>query len=327
VVVVRPSGAGGFTASDAVQFGIRVEIRNLGVSQLAVDGMRAAVRERWQSASPRFAYAAYFDLRIGKLVIETDASPEDLMDVVAGNEEYVDIRTSATISRSLDRFADTSPFRGGAALAGFHNAAGDVGVCTSSFPVFKAGVGHLVTAGHCFIKDTQVRASQYSQGGNVVGNVKYRDYPTYDAELIGNKLYAPHIYTGVIGNNGRTDKILGRFVGWVGQDYICFSGIKTGLACDYEFTGDDVEFCDSDGCTPHLNAYKGMPELKQGDSGGPFFLYWTHEGLTGALIHGNLAGLSCVIIFGCTYFAEPWQETFARWSLTQKCYSACIKPI
>lgn len=327
VVVAMPRGRV-FQSDLALDTGIAYSVKVLDVSEADVATLRQRVVAFRASLDLSYAYAAYFDRSRGKFVIETDAPATAFAEAIKGYEAIVDLRSGGKLESTSGRYADTSPFKGAASITGT-NDSGNTGLCSSGYPAKKGTLPVLITAGHCFKINATIRAGTTGGSGQIVGSVTTREYPNYEAELISGGSYYGSVYTGDEAHPTKTHPILGRAVLTVGQQNICYSGQTTEIGCQWVYADDDIVWCNSGNllCTEHLNAYHGFPESQGGDSGGPVFLFWTYQSLTGVLIHGDNVGKGCFVVIGCTFYAQPWQEIFSHWGLTQVCAITCIKPI
>lgn len=320
-IVVLPSDRGSALVSlDAVEGSFK--LTQLNIDTQTIQTMKSELRDLALTVKGNFNYAYFFSLQSGRMVIQMSSGPEPFAGIVARYGDLIELHADGEVERLAGgRFADATPFYGGASINGPKPGGGGNNVCTSAYPAKtqSGGFERMVTAGHGFGLNAQIK----SASGNVVGVVSNRDFPLYDAELISNKDYFPRLYSGSLSNNGATKKIYGYKWGTVGQTGICRSGQTTGAGCGWEFTDSDTGFCaiPEGWCTERIYAYKEFPESQGGDSGGPIYYNYSD----GVLVHASMIGKGCFIIVGCTFYGEPVPGMLVHYGVSLLCYNnPCI---
>jgi hypothetical protein len=244
--------------------------RSAGLTDAAgrPDLTRLAERELGARTAPGARAAAYAFYRdeTGALVVEGGARFGQTLRQEYGNG----VRTRPlTISRS-GRTNDQNPHYGGARL----HLANYTGGCTAGVALLRAGVRHMVTAGHCYA----VNARIYS-GPHYYGLVNIRRFPSPDLALIngnpggagqGGQGYANVVYTNPSAPSLRT--VSTRWNTVVGHS-ICTGGSYSNERCGARVNSVAATFCDSDGCTYNLARARNPGKLtaQLGDSGGPVY--------------------------------------------------------
>ena len=319
VVIVTPrSRTSTVSALDTAQFGVPVRLQATDVTVDEVAEMDRDLLRFRAALPPAYAYAYYFDLATGRMLVQTDAPVGSFADISTKYLSHVDVQYGARVGLAYDRLGDGRAYWGGAAVNGTGDSGGTA-LCSTGYLVKNSSRTFMVTAGHCFTLNATVRANKYAGTGLSEGTVKFRNYPWIDAELIGGDTYAPVIYSGVQGDQIASTTILGRKWAWNGQTGYCRTGVSSGRVCDWTVGGSGATYCASwpSTCTGGLYAFSGTPTIG-GDSGGP--IYYPYQG--GALITGSVVGYTCQL--GCTSYGEPISQVLAYWTdLTQACSGTC----
>ncbi|MEA2623475.1 MAG: hypothetical protein QOH61_2385 [Chloroflexota bacterium] len=258
-----------------------------------------------------FSYA-FFDTGSGQLEIQTDAPAAAFESVASRYRGRIEIK-QATIGLTSGRLADTSPFYGGASLND------GTSLCTSAYVAKTATTRYLVTGGHCFPLNAQIRANRFAGQGQIVGTVTKRDYPAYESELISGGSYLARIYNGANGDDTTNVPIVGQKIDVNGTSGYCRTGQSSGNSCNWTLVNTNATFCAHGNCTDFVNAFNGGVQPVGGDSGGP--IYYPHNG--GALMAGTIIGYSCILIL-CSYYGEKVGSILGKWNLTLVCNAACL---
>jgi hypothetical protein len=183
---------------------------------------------------------------------------------------------------------DVEPHWGGACIvehgseAPYCDPDGPDGWCTSGFSVTTDGGRHrMVTAGHCFPLDTNVRSPLGTTFGSVTRNLWWGEVGNSgDMALLGSGTndvrMGPAIYMG--GSTG-TQADVSNAGAPAGGTYYCFSGATSFENCLHMRTVTDYDMCGLDPSSPRACHYdlqlfesstgKGACG---GDSGSPFYL-------------------------------------------------------
>jgi hypothetical protein len=180
----------------------------------------------------------------------------------------VDVVAKA-VSRAA-RTADNSPHYGAARLHLRNYSAG----CTAGVTLVRAGVRHMITAGHCYAANANVYSGQY-----YAGLVNIRRFPNPDLELLngnpgtsgqGTQAYTHYVYTDPSSPGARA--VTSRWPTSVGH-YVCTGGSYSRERCGARVSSTTASFCDADGCTYNLARAQEPGELvaQLGDSGGPVY--------------------------------------------------------
>jgi hypothetical protein len=233
------------------------------------DSAERGLADRTLAGSASAAYAYYRDQNTGKLVVETAAANTSLTRTL--DDQYGPAVTVVphAVSRAV-RTADDAPHYGGARLHLQNYSAG----CSSGVTLVRAGVRHMITAGHCYQPGTNVYSGQF-----YFGLVNVRHFPNPDLELIngnpgtsgqGTQSYGSYVYTdpSVPG----TAAVATRWSTPVGG-YVCTDGSYSQERCGARVATTSASFCDSDGCTYNLARAQQPGKLvaQLGDSGGPVY--------------------------------------------------------
>jgi hypothetical protein len=321
VVIVLPTAAANrFSLADVSGLGVSVRLQQTDVSVEEAASMRSDIVALKTQIGPKYSYGFFFDLRVARMVVETDAPASAFASIAAKYGDHVDIHGDGTAELDWSRQADESSFWGGAAINA-SNGNGGWEACSSGYPVSSSAQAYMVTAGHCFNLGYTVYANHYGGNGQVEGSVYARNYPYIEAELISGGSYSPTIYNGAQGDETSHVSIWGRKYAWTGQTGYCRTGQTSGRYCDWAVGGTNAGYCANwpNNCTNGLYAFSGTPS-SGGDSGGP--VYYPYNG--GALITGTIIGNTCVPGLGCTSYAEPIANVLSYWGLSQNCYVSCV---
>ncbi len=143
----------------------------------------------------KYAYATNFNLETGRLILMTDAPPEDVAVLRARFPEAVEvIENAGPRGRANTRNNDTAPHYGGAAIS--RAVPGGTEFCSVGIVVTIPGVGQrMVTAGHCGAVNTQWRSGNGANAFGVITNNSLQQANTWDQALITNNS-AARIYQG-----------------------------------------------------------------------------------------------------------------------------------
>lgn len=300
VVVVPASGSSTFSATEAASLGFQVRVETRNTDRNTINRILGELSDRsWHPDASRQTFGAFFDPRLGMVVIEGEGLEEVFQAIKAAFPGQILYRQAK--AERLSRQSDTVPHWGGAALTENANNTPD---CTSGFTLKNtAGTRWMVTAGHCYALNTGVK----SPGNNsTFGKVTNRaPFPQRDMELLGTGNYGTYVYVGnLVGTGtptlGAGDPVL-NFSGY------CYSGQKTGEGCSQKVTNLNAQFCDEAGCTNNLAAFSGGPVAQGGDSGAPFLLH----GSGGVWIRGMLIAKT-----GATMYAEKYSTISNQFGLT-----------
>jgi hypothetical protein len=276
--------------------GAPATIRTRAISRSTIDTLQKRIARRdFSPQAKQYNYASWLDLKTGKLVLKTNAPRSVTAPLSQGYTGVIEQQDEA-VRDTFSRRADTSPFWGGSSI----KSGGSV--CSSGFIVQRAGVRHMVTAGHCFA----VGANATTTDGNLsVGNVTQRGpflpWPlqSFDMELISGASYGSSIFVG--GTNSATGKhVNGAGDPVVGFTQYCRSGQTSGEQCGQTVQSVTAQVCTQTGCKSPVISYTG-PVSQPGDSGAPFYVYSADN--SNVFIRGlNVAS------GGSTSFAEKWSR-------------------
>lgn len=301
VAVVMPaSTADAFTSSDASATGMRAHVvhRQIDGDTISAIMNRLAKRD-WSLAPARAAFGAYFDARLGRVVVEGNAPPASFERLVAEWSGQLEYRQVDNVSR-LSRRNELAPIDGGAAA---WNGSGLLPQCTTGFRVSVGGLQHMVTAGHCFSVGQQIR----SQGSGVsMGTVVSKAlFPAQDMLLLRGAAYSTRIYVG--NQTGVLENISGVANPVLTFDNYCYSGWVSAERCGNDVTNLNGMFCDP-GCTINLAVFVGPTVSQSGDSGAPFYIANSNStnGIRGMVIARS----------GNTMFAHKWSTIRDWWGAT-----------
>ena len=327
VVVVPASGSSSFRATDALDYGVSVDIETADIELSEIAEIKElAGQVDWQPREGQLGPMALFVPRLGVVKIWSDAPVSAFGSIV---EKYP--KKVLLVGRGLaltSRQDDIEPHYGGAQMA--HEGSIQMS-CTSGFSVKNAaGNNRMVTAAHCFDLNETVD----SPFGSSFGTVKRRDnFPTNDFELVGGSGIgqAPQIYLT------STSTAENPYDGVVGTDdpnfalTYCFSGARTFVNCGLDLIEDDAMLCYNQACTvgtTHVMVLDGAPGKGscKGDSGAPVYYYY--QGTIGPIIVG-------IVIAGDPYdddeFAacQAYAETviIEKWSKIRDTYDVTIKTV
>jgi hypothetical protein len=173
------------------------------------------------------------------------------------------------VSRAT-RTSDSSPHFGGSRLHLQNYSSG----CTSGVVLVRAGVRHMITAGHCY----GANASVYS-GTYYYGLINIRRFPNPDLELIngnaGRSGQGSQFYTNAVHADPSAPSLRTVSTRWKTQvgHHICTGGSYSKERCGARVNTTSASFCDADGCTYHLARAQnpGVLTAQLGDSGGPVY--------------------------------------------------------
>jgi hypothetical protein len=264
VVVVPASLRRTYVLPTVPAAGLKVRFETRDIEPDTMSRAFSRLGEVWSDSSLRGAsYTFGFDPRSGKIRVNGTVDAATMLALLPADVAPFVLYKQGEVSR-LSRHNDASPYWGGAEVGRAGVAGFD---CTTGFVVKNAsGTRFMVTAGHCF----SLGAVLETGTGGAIGKITSRAaFPTRDMELIGTKAYGTRIYTGDatgVGSivKGASDPVAGRTI-------YCTSGAVTFDRCNLTVTDLDHNYCDADGCTPHLAQYNTCPNLP-GDSGAPFYL-------------------------------------------------------
>jgi hypothetical protein len=300
VVVVPASGPGAaLTAADVRALGVAGRVERRDVAREAVDRFQARIAERnFHPRAADHAYGSWLDLTSGVMVVETDA-PDDVVDeLVAGFPGPVEVRRGA-VNDDLGRRSDPPPHWGGTSITNGSS------VCTAGFVVKNSsGTRYMVTAGHCF----GLWSAVYNTGGGYhMGWVVRRGpIPPRDMELIGGKSYGSYVYGGDTTGYGR--KVLSAGDPVVNFTGYCRSGQTTGERCGQKVTSVTAQVCTQSGCKSPVIAYSGGVMSAGGDSGAPFYLPSSGNGVYIRGMH--------IASGSSTMYAERWSSIAANYGVS-----------
>src|SRR5262249_39466050 len=139
------------------------------------------------------------------------------------------------------RFADRSPFWGGAGWVG--TAAGRTGGCTTGFAMTIDNTPKMLSAGHC------LGGPAMTPHGQSIGTVERRNRPQ-DTLFIRTDNAEARIYPSLgLNQDGTSRRIIGTTWPTIGT-YICVSGSASGRRCGGLIEADSVSvYYDSQGYT------------------------------------------------------------------------------
>ncbi|MDQ1658054.1 MAG: hypothetical protein QOD41_3137 [Cryptosporangiaceae bacterium] len=224
--------------------------------------------DRTLAGSAAAAYAYYRD-GAGRLIVETAPANTALTRTLRDDYGPAVTVVPHAVSRAI-RTADDGPHYGGARLHLKNYSAG----CSSGVTLVRAGVRHMVTAGHCYSTGTNVYSGQF-----YFGLVNIRHFPNPDLELIngnpgtsgqGAQSYGAYVYTDPSAPG--VAAVATRWTTPVGG-YVCTDGSYSQERCGARVATTTASFCDSDGCTYNLARAQQPGKLvaQLGDSGGPVY--------------------------------------------------------
>ncbi len=285
-------------AETALPAGADIDTR---ISQFTKDQLTKVegkiMERKWSADAGKYGVSVQYDAQKDRILVGTDAPSsvtKPLLDAYPGR---VEVRGSR-LEPASNRFNDWQPFYGGAALVG-----GNTGLCTSGFAVKfpNSSNSYMVTAAHCFGFWQNIYNKRWNgTAGAEVGKVAFR-FADIDTELIGDKGYSAHIYTG-----GTPDSESKMFVHGTQQArnglQVCMSGARTYNHCGHPISNTSFSVCygGTDACIKngqgfvaerggtnwprYDNGTVGIP----GDSGSPFY---THDSTgSAAWIVGMMSG-------------------------------------
>lgn len=215
----------------------------------------------------------YFDVRLGRVVIDSVLPPERFDTLVADLGDRVLYRQNSAGGRE-GRFNDAPSFWGGAAIDG------PVYGCSTGFTVENGGGERfMMTAGHCALSGQHF----YTPAGTHVGYAYFRKYPPNaikDMELVRGEVYGAHIYDGPYPDVDSASPVNGAGNPVIGYDDYCVSGRTTYAHCSHELISNEANLCYAEGCLDHLSAYSGATfnRTEKGDSGAPWYIRGSSSG-------------------------------------------------
>lgn len=271
----------------------RLETRNISAAQIrAIENGLLSL-----ATTKKLSLGAYFDPRLGKIVIQTESPAAMFSPMLSAFSEMTEFLNSPVVRYSRDN--DGAPHWGGAKIvsAGFDP-------CSSGFTVKNsAGTRYMVTAGHCFPNGAIVK----SGGGLAFGTIVQRaEYPTYDMELIGGSTYAGRIYNA--DDCCTSAQVAGASDPVVGRAIYCHSGFFSLSGCGETVTDLHALFCTGGQCTPDTMKFDAPDPPGPGDSGGPFYLPGSAVYIRGMVIGGG--------VLSCPCYGEKWSSISGKFSVS-----------
>lgn len=133
----------------------------------------------------------------------------------------------------------------------------------------------MTSAGHC----GDVGSNWISPGSNqTIGYFKYRNNGPRDVALIGDRLYAPVIYTG--DSPGTPSTVKGAANPVLNRPIYCYSGGATNEHCGLTVTDMNISPTYSGGAHTNQMAFSQVTDcpMNVGDSGGPFYVDFNYGG-------------------------------------------------
>jgi hypothetical protein len=301
VAVVMPeSVADAFTTADASATGMRARVVHRPIDGKAIASIMSRLAKRdWSRAPDDAAFGAYFDAKLGRVMVQGDASPGDFDALVSEWSGQLEYRQVDNVSR-LSRRNELAPIDGGAAA---WDGAGAVPDCTTGFRVTVNGLIHMVTAGHCFSVGQPIRSQDSGVSmGTVVSKALF---PAQDMLLLRGAAYSTRIYVG--NQAGVLENISGVADPSLTFDNYCYSGWVSAERCGNNVTNLNGMYCDP-GCTINLAVFVGPTVAQGGDSGAPFYIANANStnGIRGMLVAKA----------GNTMFAHKWSTIRDWWGAT-----------
>lgn len=300
VAVVMPaSNADAFTTSEASSTGIQARVVSRQIDGETISAIMSQLAKRdWSRAPADAAFGAYFDAKLGRVVVEGNAPPAGFDALVTEWSGDIEYRQVDDVGR-LSRRNELAPIDGGA-------AAWDGGAlpdCTTGFRVSVGGQQHMVTAGHCFSLGQQIRSQD---SGSSMGTVVSKAlFPAQDMLLLRGAAYSTRIYVG--NQTGVLENISGVANPSLTFDNYCYSGWVSAERCGNNVTSLNGMYCDP-GCTISLAVFVGPTVAQDGDSGAPFYIANANStnGIRGMVIAKS----------GNTMFAHKWSTIRDWWGAT-----------
>lgn len=300
-VVMSASNADAFTTSEArATAGVRARVVTREIDGEAISAIMDRLKERdWSGAPVNVAFGAYFDARLGRVVVEGNATPDAFAVLVSEWSGQLEYREVSDVGR-LSRRNELAPIDGGAAV---WDGSGFLPDCTTGFRVSLGGRQHMVTAGHCFNVGQQVRSQDSGVSmGTVVSKALF---PAHDMLLLRGAAYSTRLYVG--DQTGVLEHISGVADPTLTFDNYCYSGWVSAERCGNDVTYLFGMYCDP-GCTINLAVFVGPTVAQGGDSGAPFYVANSNStnGIRGMVIAKA----------GNTMFAHKWSTIRDWWGAT-----------
>jgi hypothetical protein len=206
---------------------------------------------------------------------EGDASAASALEAETGDTVTVEFGDASRATR----LKDGEPHWGGSGIR--HPRGRDDGKdfqCTSGFTaVLPSGSKGSVSAGHCFVGDSQKNLWSGNQFYGVVG-ARAKPFPKFDMRRIkpSGESFARKIHTDPPAGDFRTVVAASNPSG---GSFVCLSGAKTEALCGVEIINLNGTYCDSSGCTPSLAVGRkgGTTVVRGGDSGGPVYNRFSND--------------------------------------------------
>jgi hypothetical protein len=266
VVLVPADRADLFSLGALPSVSLPVVVKQSPFNAAGIARVQSRVDALFASSEPGETYLAYFDPKVGKVVVHTSANEAELADRLGNDWAMINYEPGGP--RALGtRYSDTTPFWGGAE---YIDQNGDF--CTLGFTVTLGGVEKMVTAGHCIA----------SNGWGVWSPGSLQTIGTYgsrhcsggqDGALITGEDYSPRIYVG--GASSSTgDLVKGAGNPFAGVDY-WWSGAITNEnpTTVISTTGSGSSECGNlTGLAIFQNTEKEHCAALNGDSGSPLYL-------------------------------------------------------
>jgi hypothetical protein len=133
----------------------------------------------------------------------------------------------------------------------------------------------MTSAGHC----GDVGSNWISPGSNqTIGYFKYRNNGPRDIALIGDRSYAPVIYTGDA--TGTASTVKGAANPVLSRAIYCYSGGQTNEKCGLTVTDMSIAPCYDGACHTNQMSFSQVSDCPAdvGDSGAPFYLDFSFGG-------------------------------------------------
>lgn len=247
----------------------------------SVNAAERALRSQAVPGARTEPYAYYQDAKSGGIVVETASLTGTLAKSLRSLFGKTVNLKQGKVSRA-GRNDDANPHKGGARI---HTQSYSQG-CSSGVMLQRAGVNHMVTAGHCYNANQKVYSGQ-----NYFGLVNVRKFPNPDLALIngnGSQYYANHIWTTPGSPSARV--VSTKWTTVVGH-HVCTSGAYSLERCGATVNTMNASFCDQEGCTYNLARAQNAGQLvaQLGDSGGPVY---QKRGVNGLAFQGIIVATS-----------------------------------
>lgn len=305
VVVVPPEAGPTFSAEQLGTAPVPVELKVSSVAKRDIDAVVDKLREipNLPVASGK-SMAFFFNAELERVEVNTSIDAETLANELGDLWSLVDYHATEVVPAS--RFADTSPFKGAAAID-FENWGDPYYDCSSGFTVVNgSGRRALVTAAHCGPVNTNVRTPDTN---SLVGRTEQKNcgpqpnYDNTDLQLIAGQSYSNRIYVG--GQTGSAAIVESAGNPAIGNTYN-ISG-----AASYEHGNEKVtqlsgqwwaSICGSTFWVLNLIVYSRSTscDLVSGDSGGPIYFKWNTTpptvSIRGINVAQDLTGPNCYAV-------------------------------